>query len=233
MTLFEIRKMLVDQTGRYDLVVDTTDYVDISADYFIKQGQKFLESRLPDSVLLKGKIITGIGEGDELVEVPHARAVHKVAIRSSEDDPEILHYLKQSNPGFIRHKFGSYDTGTPHLGRPLYWETNIGRVADEFSNDQDILRTLLIGPAADMNYEVVVYGTFFSRPLTSDTSQSFWSIVYPDLLIQAAMYKIEATYRNTEGANDHLAVIDEALMGMYHDFIEDDASGKDQMENSW
>lgn len=227
--------MFINLTGRFDLVVDTTDYVDISANFFINQGQKFLDSRIPHGAAVKGRIITGIGQGENMVEVPFARAVHQVVLIVPGDNGGIdeVYHLEHRDYQTVLATASSIDSGTLIEGMPKYWSRYPSRIADEFSNDQDIIRSIALAPAPDKEYQIEVFGTFLSRPFTSDESQTYWSVAYPDILLQAAMYKLEVTYRNTEGANDHLRVIDEALQGMYFDYIEEDTAGKNQMRNSW
>ena len=64
-------------------------------------------------------------------------------------------------------------------------------------------------PPPDGNYYVSILGTFYSPTLSATLSgstwtqtKSFWSEVHPDILITAALYKLETFYRNTEGAKD-------------------------------
>lgn len=47
MNLKEIRSLFIKRNGRFDLVVDTTDYVDNGANFFIQAGQRILDSILP------------------------------------------------------------------------------------------------------------------------------------------------------------------------------------------
>jgi hypothetical protein len=55
-------------------------------------------------------------------------------------------------------------------------------------------------PPTDRAYSLVVTGLFSLPVLSSDSSASYWSIEHPDLLIWAAHYQLEVSYRNNEGA---------------------------------
>ena len=232
MTLLEIRTKFIQMTGRYDLVVNTTDYVDIGANFFIQAGQRFLDSRM-DIEKARARIITGVGQGDSTIEIPNARAIHSVLLREVGSDSERLIQLSHVSYEYILRKYGTYDSSTPIDGRPTVYASDVSRIGDEFATSQDVIKSIIIGPMADTDYDVIITGSFFQRPLSSDTSQSFWSVAYPDLLIQAAIYKLEAFYKNTEGVRDMLFVLNEELTGIYHDYIEEDTAGKNQMRNSW
>ena len=44
-TLLEIRTEFINRSGRFDLVIDTDDYLDDGADFFINAGLRHLEAR--------------------------------------------------------------------------------------------------------------------------------------------------------------------------------------------
>jgi hypothetical protein len=45
----------------------------------------------------------------------------------------------------------------------------------------------------------------------------------------AALYKLEVFYRNTEGAKDWSGAMKEDMLGMDHDFVEEDLNGPSQI----
>ena len=63
---------------------------------------------------------------------------------------------------------------------------------------------LFIMYPSDARYTVTVFGYFRSNRLTSDTSVNFWTVNHPDALLQATLYYLELTHRNTAGQNDAL-----------------------------
>lgn len=66
--------------------------------------------------------------------------------------------------------------------------------------------------------------------MSDDTDTSYWTLEAPVTLLFAALYQLEASYRNTEGAKDWLNVIDLDLLGMEKDKISEEIMGVDQME---
>lgn len=63
---------------------------------------------------------------------------------------------------------------------------------------------LLFMSPADGRYTITVFGWFRSKLLSSDTDVNYWSSVHPDALLQAAMFQLELTHRNTQGQQDAL-----------------------------
>ena len=85
-------------------------------------------------------------------------------------------------------------------------------------------------PPTDEEIIVEVQGLWYSNPLSSDTDKNYWSVNHPEALFAAASYKLEVSYRNTEGAKDWLAAIDMQLGELGKDFVEQQASGVTQMK---
>lgn len=69
-----------------------------------------------------------------------------------------------------------------------------------------------------------------SLELSNDSDTSWWTLEAPETLITAALYELELSYRNTEGARDWLGGIDNDLDGMEKDVISEEITGVDQME---
>ncbi len=67
-------------SGRYDLVTDTTDYADNGADFFIRSGQKLLESLIitPKS---KAKALRLVVQGGYSINLSNCQSVHEVWAR--------------------------------------------------------------------------------------------------------------------------------------------------------
>jgi hypothetical protein len=66
--------------------------------------------------------------------------------------------------------------------------------------------------------------------MIQDTDTSYWTLEAPITLLFAALYQLEASYRNTEGVKDWLNVIDLDLDGLEKDRIAEEIMGVDQME---
>ena len=64
---------------------------------------------------------------------------------------------------------------------------------------------------------IVVNGSF-GDSLTVNGDESFWSTEFPELLVYASMFQIEAFYRNSEGMRDWLNVINVELDAVDFEF---------------
>jgi len=66
--------------------------------------------------------------------------------------------------------------------------------------------------------------------LTDDNSSCFWSEIHPDILVHAALQRLEVSYRNTQGATDWLNAIVLDLIELDKEYIEEATANLDQME---
>jgi hypothetical protein len=89
MNLLGIRTDFVEKTGRHDLVVDTTDYVDNGANYFIQAAQRLLDSILPYRKDV-GRYITTINADQSSVILKYIRAYDSVYVKGSGAEREDL-----------------------------------------------------------------------------------------------------------------------------------------------
>ena len=230
MTLAEVRKLFVDTTGRFDLVVDTVNYVDNGADHFIQRGQDFLD-RLP----FAGKhgeatLETTLSAGGYLIESPAIRAVKQIYVEGSEG----IRYLTKMLIGPLREYYGDID-GFPNLdtGTPVHFATTSVRKVGAVTANNEINRGVFILPPVAVDTKVVIQGLFDSAPLVDDNDVSYWSIEHPNILMLAAWYELELYYRNRTGAQEHLEAIQQHLQGLDFDEVEEDIAAGSVMRDSW
>jgi hypothetical protein len=95
---------------------------------------------------------------------------------------------------------------------------------------------IVIMPPPDVAYTVTIWGLFYSPTLSATLSgstwtqvKSYWTEVHPEVLIEAALFKLEGFYRNTDGAKDFKATLMEDVSGLDHDSVEEDLVGDMQM----
>lgn len=69
-----------------------------------------------------------------------------------------------------------------------------------------------------------------SLEMTADADETWWTLEAFETLITAALYMLERSYRNTEGAKDWLAGIQLDLDGLEKDVISEEIMGVDQLE---
>jgi len=69
-----------------------------------------------------------------------------------------------------------------------------------------------------------------SLEMSADADETWWTLEAPETLITAALYMLERSYRNSEGAKDWLVGIERDLQGLESDVISEEIMGVDQME---
>lgn len=229
MNLLEIRKQFIKLSGRYDLVKDREEYKDNGADFFIKAGQKFLDTLLdtPNSSAVYPIDITA---GDYLLTVPEARAVEAVRIENSSDG---VAYLTKKNIKWLREEYGSETTiADSDKDTPKYYSFITFRDFKQ-SDEERISKGVIILPRTDKAYTVYVEGKFYSRELKNEKAVNWWSEVYPHSLVQAGLFMLERFYRNREGMADHLTAIQQDVQGIDNDVVEQMIADIDQMADSF
>jgi len=242
MNLLQIRTEFIRRSGRYDLVVDTTDYVDNGANFYINSGQRFLDrlDTLPKST---GRYFRQCAAGRNYVTFPYCRAIKECWAMTSEERIR----LKKIDMSDLREYYNE-PVGSIETGEPAYYAPAVLRVIPESDRLEiedfegmidysDVMfdkhyeyNGVIFYPPPDETYVVEVWGLFYSPELSSDTDESFWSVVHPEVLLMAAMHQLEIMYRNTEGANDWLAAINLEVTGLGKDFVEEHIADVSQME---
>ena len=121
------------------------------------------------------------------------------------------------------------NTVTETKGTPVAWAPNVIRDADTPVPADDLLKGVIFTPSVDFAFGIRVEGLFFTEALALDADVNYWTEKYDDILIYAALYKLEGSYRNTEGKNDWLSMINDAILGVDLDVANQDAAGRSQM----
>jgi hypothetical protein len=242
MNLLEIRIEFIRRSGRYDLVVDTTDYVDNGANFYINSGQRFLDrlDTLPKST---GRHFTEVLSGRNYVTFPYCRAIKQVWVMNSSGRTKLDKKDMTDLREFYAAPVGEIGTGTPLYYAPavLRMILESDRLAIEDSDAMidfaDVMfdqhyeyNGVVFYPPPDGTYVVEVWGLFYSPTLDTDVQESYWSAVHPEVMLMAAMHQLEVMYRNTEGAKDWLLAITNEVSGLGKDFVEEHIAEVSQME---
>jgi hypothetical protein len=224
MTLKEIREHFIELSGRRDLVTDVDSYGNDGADKFIQWGQKFLDNQVsfPKDTLRVEKTLS---DGERTLQLADVRAI-KFVFRHDTEGQVPLQKLTYDR------YWDRYGTKT-EKGEPSHWAHGLGRSQNSPSSDTESGDEIVVWPLSNGETTLSVIGKFFSAGLNADDDVSFWSLEYPETLIQAAMYQLERFYRNTSGMRDHLNAIQQDLRGIDHNVAEQEAGMIDQMKDSW
>jgi len=227
MDLGEIRTLLLNRSGRYDLV--NMDGTDNGAIAYINAAQRLLDRKTGyiDDV---ARYFTTISAGTFFVSFDNARTIDTVWAATADDswelNQETISDLKENYTG----PFGDVDQGAP-----LYFAfTRLRSMPDSTALDtlpgygseiavdgsQRSTTGIIIMPPVDEDMQIEVWGKFYSPTLSAITDTSYWTENHPETLLKATMYQMEVDNRNTEGMKDWLAAIEIDTMGIEFDFVE-------------
>ena len=230
MTLSEVRDLFIEISGRNDLVQAGTA---VGADFFLNEGCKELDRRLFGG---KGEAayIVDIDVGQIVIPIPNCRIIRRVWVYTSsvksmmekaEDLDEMRNYYDEPS--------SSKSVETPYVYFPISARPypNV-LVASEFNQTwalEDLMEdghenfnAILISPPPDTVYTVRVEGAFHSDELVNDGDYNFWTVKEPLAVVHAAMFKLEQTYRNMEGAREWAAAIETIITPMNMDLVEEE-----------
>jgi len=242
MNLLQVRTQFVKLSGRYDLVTDAAgdDYTDNGANFFIQEGQKLLDQlvKVPENI---AKIYLPLAiNGYYINWDKETRSIEKVWVNDAEDRWE----LEKLTLDEFKAKYADSTTDTVSGTVEHYaiaeiralettsrdsLATFLNYTRDESDTDYTD-RTILIGPPTDTALVVEVSGKFHQLILSGDTDENFWSIRYPGVLLQCALYQLEVFSRGTENAKNWLSAIKTAIMEIEKDSVEEEVSDIDNME---
>jgi len=241
MTLAEIRQVFCQQSGRYDLV--NNDGTDAGADYFIKAGQRYLD-RLFDNENSTARTFRSLDVGQFFVKVAQLRYLEECWL------------VDPSGPSRTELKFAKMRQAQCYFGVPLQDITPGSPLLFALCRDRVVEETLSMAGVSALHFSDTIAGTtgqfkgvvvlpppdsagmhlelvgkFDSEPLDSETATSYWTENHDDILVLAALYKLECLYRNSAGAKDALNVLLDAVRALDMDMVAQETVNADQMED--
>jgi len=77
---------------------------------------------------------------------------------------------------------------------------------------------------------IEVWGKYETPWPSADNKDNYWFNAFPHIAVNAALYQLEVSYRNTEGQKDWLNAIDMELKGIDMDTVENDSNRAEEME---
>jgi hypothetical protein len=243
MNLLEIRTQLVEVSGRHDLVVDTTAYLDDGADFYINAGQRLLD-RLETIPQSKARVFRLTAAGDYGVIFPTCRSILEVWVADAVARQEMRKYsMDEFRHEYFNEPVGLITQDVPQVYTPAWLRVIPDRIAiadlEAIVGYADIpvgvtermtYNGIIFMPPADGEYQIEVVGYFYSPALVDEDHTSFWSEIHPEMLLWAAQAIMEVDHRNTQGFRDWINAINTFATTIGFDFVEEDISGVDQME---
>lgn len=242
-TLGSVRKMLVDRSGRFDLVTDAEagDYTDNGANAIINAAQRWLDRMLrypKDLHWYYYQLASGACE----VEFKRPRIIREVWIADTTDGRRKLEYktLDWIRENYYDVPLSSLDTGTP-----AYWTQSVLGLAPELADydaaavtaagwtDTDYLKLgdhnpyggIILMPPSDAAMTVEILGSWYSYELSDDADVSVWTY-HPEILVRAARWQIEVDmHRNSQGRRDFEDALMIDLDQLRNDLVADEVAG--------
>ncbi len=235
MNLKEVRTQFIETSGRYDLVLDTEEYLDNGADFYIQAGAKMLD-QLDDSGAEAGTVFVTAKVSDYYKFIPQLRVVEEVWAYDNQVRKQLTECDRDELRYFFPNKIISNSTGYPAIYFPGSFKIgnvdsndNVPEFMVRLSGDHSVPNGIIF-PPTDRALTLEIIGKFFSDPLEKCGDENFWSVNYPILLLWAALYHLEVTYRNTQGATDWLNAIHLKLQGISFDAVDQAGINVKQME---
>jgi len=234
-----VKAKFIEITGRADLADPAAAF---DAGFFINEGQKYL-----DRLFSKGKgearHFVNLTAGQVIVPLANVRAFKEVWLY----DANYRYKLNTETAADLR---AAYDKPTASLtaGPPEYYAPIVIRpypkdlsasglnqawaVEDMKLTSHETYNAILLRPPIDASgkYTLEVHGLFYTDALSADADKSYWTETNELLLIFAAAFMMELSYRNSEGAKDWKASITEITDGLDKDIVEEEITGITSME---
>lgn len=244
MNLLQLRTKLIQLSGRFELVVDAPagDYSDNGADFFIWEGQKYLD-RMDETKKSWASCFRFVEVEGFAAQIPYCRAIKEVWAMSTSSRWQLEKVnLQDLIAGYLTELPGERDQG-----EPLYYSPGLTRYVPEdvaaasfesFIGWLDIpagaheYNTILLSVPTNEKIVLDVKGLFYTRQLVADADENHWSVNHPLLIIMAAQRMMEVVNRNTQGVNDWDNSIGSMMKQLGMDLVEELVAEVDSMEGS-
>lgn len=218
----DVLKLLVKQSGRYDLVADAEneDWTDNGGFEVINEAQVWLDEMCDHP------------KGDAWYYAPLEIGQFKVAFRFKRlikeiwiSDATTRTRLVQVSLSDLRDQLDfASPVGNIDPGRPRVWSpAALGLAPDiahktegDFEDEEQVdyehiefgshfmLNGFIFYPSADDAYTVEVLAEWYTAEITDGTDITFWTANHRHLLVKAARFILETDHRNSQGQDDWL-----------------------------
>ena len=250
-TLYEIRKRFVQDTGRYDMVMDPENddwrnNPDNGADRWINDGVRLLD-RMWHYPTDDAWLIKMVQPGEQLISFARARTVKQVWEVGPDGSERRLERKTYDDYWRWKNELGSYRGDTfwcipvsaiqpgQTASTPADLEAAGAEGTDFLFNPGGMqkhypYRSLLLSapPEAVTTYKVLC--SWHSNQLVLDTDTCYWTIEEPNLVVMAARYQLEVQrHRNRQGQMDFLEPIRRELAEIELALVQEENEGPPEM----
>lgn len=235
MQLTELVNELITTTGRYDLqspLGNTTRAVNI-----INEAQRFLDLQIPITDDLNARSVAVLQAGSQYAFFPDLRFPEDVRLLTTTQRQPLI----KCEWDEIEHYF-NLPVDQQERSMPIFWSRAVTMMSPAASSveaagsniytnyfpttvNTNAGKAIVVYPVPDVMYNLEVLGCFFTPRFSQAVQETRWSVQYPELLIMAAMYKLEIRNRNTEGQRDLLSSINLELQSIAFDNVAETVYG--------
>lgn len=234
-----VKAKFIEITGRADLADAGAAF---DAGFFINAGQRYLD-RLFNRGKVEARHFVNLTAGQVLVPLQNVRSFKEVWLYDADTRVPLPVETSYNLKEYYNESVANLDSGAPEYYAPITIRpypkdlTSVGlnqvwAVQEMKLTGHETYNAILLMPPVDVSskYTLEVKGLFYTDELSADADISYWTEENELLLIFAAAFMMELSYRNTEGAKDWKAAIAEITDGLDKDIVEEQITGISSME---
>lgn len=234
MTLNQLINLIVETSGRYDLLSPLGDSTRIL--HYINEAQRLLDRMSPFADRFRARVYANLESNAYNIFMNDCRVIEEVWLIKEDGRVPLI----KADLGDLEVYFNQGMTErTP--GTPCYWAQGIYRAVpsnavyaaseadtiagfNETSTIAEKSRGICVYPISDGHYNVQVIGIFYTPKLSNTMQETFWT-EHSTILQLAVMYVLESLNRNSEGQRDLLASIEQMIQGLSFDIVDENTQG--------
>ena len=229
MPLADCRNLLVETTGRYDLLDPA---MQMNADYLLNVGQRYLDRKL-DPIGKETRYFVDLDANQSLVLVPYYRVAKRAFVYNSTLRKELRRVSKETLRKMYPRPKSSVSTDIPGIFAPISITSatldldpslfdQTWAFEDMNEDVQFEYNAIVVMPPCATGYTFELWATFYTPKLVQDADQTFWTEQHSEVLVAAAMRTLEFFYRNNEGRKSLDEALDGYILDINKDFTEDE-----------
>lgn len=235
MDLIEIRQQVVKLSGRFDLATTTVllNDTDNGADFFINSGLRMLD-KMFNMTKSRSSVFNEVAAAAWYLTFQNCSYIEEVWCNDTEGRWQLRKYPYQTIKENYSELVSASDGGKPLFYSPIWLRssdiTDYASLGTFFNyvtaTDDGTYNAIVFAPKTDVAYNLEVIGKFMSVEFSDNDDENYWSVVLPDMLIMAALYKIEVFNRNSEGARDWMSSIKLEGVALEHELVMEESNGQ-------
>ena len=218
------------------------DMTNTEIDKWLNRGIKFLD-QLTDFQYGPARQAIVIAADTWRVEfLSDCRILREVYLINIEDGRNIVVPISHQDFNRLYPNIPDTDAGLPEactlaIARAANTVSAIGGAAtyDDFTEskvDGASFRALLFNCKTDQEYQLEMFGKFYSIPVSDTAEDNWWVLNYSETVLAAALYKMQLVkFKNREAAADYMAEITGTVTQLNNDQAEEDSVDVTRMES--